>query len=103
MYSFNILKSGVYMFIPYFRFVALPSGRVVSVRIFDYNTLQYPVKNYDNCITLVGAGVDYISMHGIQIFEAKANKKYYVMGYSAGGTADTDAIDWFQVKCIKTI
>ena len=103
MYTFNILKSGVYMFIPYFRFVALPSGRVVSVRIFDYNTLQYPVKNYDDCITLVGAGVDYISMNGIQIFEAKANKKYYVMGYSAGGTADTDSIDWFHVKCIKTI
>lgn len=103
MYSFNILKRGIYMFIPYFRFVALPSGRVVSVRIFDYNTLQYPVKNYDKCITLVGAGVDYISMNGIQIFEAKANKKYYVMGYSAGGTADTDSIDWFEIKCIKTI
>ena len=91
------------MFIPYFRFVALPSGRAVSVRVFDNTTLQYPVKNYDGSITLVGAGVDYISMNGFQIFEAKANKKYYVMGYSAGGTADTDSIDWFEIKCIKTI
>ena len=102
MYAFNILKSGIYMFIPYFRFVGLPSGRAVSVRLFEYTDLQYPVKNYPDCITLIGAGVDFISMNGIQIFEAKANKKYYVMGYSAGGSADTDTLDWFQVRCIKT-
>ena len=54
-----------------------PDSDIFDTTIFDYNTLQYPVKNYGDCITLVGAGVDYISMNGIQIFEAKANKKYY--------------------------
>lgn len=102
MGAFSVKKSGWYLFIPFFRFVALPSGRAVSVRVFEGMNAQYPVKNYEGSVTLVGAGVDFVCMNGIQIFQAKANTKYYIYGYSAGGTATCDYLDWYKVYCLKT-
>lgn len=102
MGAFSCKKSGWYLFKPEYRFVNLPSNRAVSVRVFEYTTLQYPVKSYQGAVTLVGAGVDYICMDGIQIFQAKANTKYYIYGYSAGGTAKCDSLSWYNVYCLKT-
>lgn len=102
MGAFSVKKSGWYLFKPEYRFVALPSGRAVSVRVFEYTNLQYPVKNYQGSVTLVGAGVDFVCMNGIQIFQAKANTKYYIYGYSAGGTAKCDSLSWYNVYCLKT-
>lgn len=102
MGAFSVKKSGWYLFKPEYRFVALPSGRVVSVRVFEYTNVQYPVKNFQGSVTLVGAGIDFICMNGIQIFQAKANTKYYIYGYSAGGTATCDSLGWYNVYCLKT-
>lgn len=100
--AFSVKKSGWYLFKPEYRFVSLPTGRAVFVRVFEYTNLQYPVKSYQGCVTLVGAGIDYICMNGIQIFQAKANTKYYIYGYSAGGTAKCDSLSWYNVYCLKT-
>lgn len=100
--AFSVKKSGWYLFKPEYRFVSLPTGRAVSVRVFEYTNLQYPVKGYQGSVTLVGAGIDYICMNGIQIFQAKANTKYYIYGYSAGGTATCDSLAWYNVYCLKT-
>lgn len=100
--AFSVKKSGWYLFKPEYRFVSLPTGRAVSVRVFEYTNLQYPVKSYQGAVTLVGAGIDYICMSGIQIFQAKANTKYYIYGYSAGGTAKCDSLGWYNVYCLKT-
>lgn len=100
--AFSVKKSGWYLFKPEYRFVSLPMGRAVSVRVFEYTNLQYPVKSYQGCVTLVGAGIDYICMNGVQIFQAKANTKYYIYGYSAGGTAKCDSLSWYNVYCLKT-
>ena len=102
MGAFSVKKSGWYLFKPEYRFVNLPTGRVVSVRVFEYTNVQYPVKNFQGSVTLVGAGVDFVCMNGIQIFQAKANTKYYIYGYSAGGTATCDALAWYNVYCLKT-
>lgn len=102
MGAFSVKKSGWYLFKPEYRFVSLPTGRVVSVRVFEYTNVQYPVKNFQGSVTLVGAGVDFVCMNGIQIFQAKANTKYYIYGYSAGGTATCDALAWYNVYCLKT-
>lgn len=102
MGAFSVKKSGWYLFKPEYRFVSLPTGRVVSVRVFEYTNVQYPVKNFQGSVTLVGAGVDFVCMNGIQIFQAKANTKYYIYGYSAGGTATCDALGWYNVYCLKT-
>lgn len=102
MGAFSVKKSGWYLFKPEYRFVSLPTGRVVSVRVFEYTNVQYPVKNYQGSVTLVGAGVDFVCMNGIQIFQAKANTKYYIYGYSAGGTAKCDSLSWYNVYCLKT-
>lgn len=99
IYSENALKSGTYMFIPSFRTV-LPSGHIFSVGIFDYSSLQYPVNQYMDMCTMIGTGRKH-DMNGIQIFNAVAGKRYYVMGYS---TADItlDSINWFHIFCLKT-
>lgn len=102
MGAFSVKKSGWYLFKPEYRFVSLPSGRVVSVRLFEYTNIQYPVKSYQGSVTLVGAGVDFVCMNGIQIFQAKANTKYYIYGYSTGGTAKCDNLAWYNVYCLKT-
>lgn len=102
MGAFSVKKSGWYLFKPEYRFASLPTGRAVSVRVFEYTNLQYPVKNYQGSVTLVGAGVDFVCMNGIQIFQAKANTKYYIYGYSAGGEAKCDSLSWYNVYCLKT-
>lgn len=102
MGSFTVKKKGWYLFNPGYRFVNLPTGRVVSVRVFEYMNPQYPVRSYQGSINLIGAGVDYICMNGLQIFQAKANTTYFIMGYSAGGTAKCDSLAWYNVYCLKT-
>lgn len=102
MGSFTVKKKGWYLFNPGYRFVNLPTGRVVSVRVFEDMNPQYPVRSYQGSINLIGAGVDYICMNGLQIFQAKANTTYFIMGYSAGGTAKCDSLAWYNVYCLKT-
>ena len=99
IYAETILKTGVYLFVPSFR-TTLPSGHIFSVGIFDYTTLQYPVTQYMDMCTMIGTGRKH-DMNGIQIFNAVAGKRYYVMGYS---TADItlDSINWFHIFCLKT-
>lgn len=99
IYAETILKTGVYLFVPSFR-TTLPSGHIFSVGIFDYTTLQYPVTQYMDMCTMIGTGRKH-DMNGIQIFNAVAGKRYYVMGYS---TADItlDSIKWFHIFCLKT-
>ena len=99
IYAETILKTGVYLFVPSFR-TTLPSGHIFSVGIFDYTTLQYPVTQYMDMCTMIGTGRKH-NMNGIQIFNAVAGKRYYVMGYS---TADItlDSINWFHIFCLKT-
>ena len=99
IYAFNILKSGVYMFIPSFRTI-VPSGHIFSVGLFEYTKLQYPVAQYKDACTMVGTGKKH-SMNGVQIFNAKAGKRYYIMGYSTA-TITLDALTWYNVYCLKT-
>ena len=99
IYAENILKTGVYLFVPSFR-TKLPSGHIFSVGIFDYTTLQYPVTQYMDVCTMTGTGRTHC-MNGILVFNAVAGKRYYVMGYS---TADIrlDTVNWFHIFCLKT-
>lgn len=99
IYAETILKTGVYLFVPSFR-TTLPSGHIFSVGIFDYKTLQYPVTQYMDMCTMIGTGRKR-AINGIQIFNAIAGKRYYVMGYS---TADItlDSTNWFHIFCLKT-
>lgn len=99
IYAFNILKSGIYMFIPNFR-TAVPSGHIFSVGIFNYTGLQYPVTQYQDVCTMTGTGKKHC-MNGVQIFNATAGKRYYIMGYSTAAiTLDTS--NWYHVYCLKT-
>lgn len=100
--SFSVKKEGWYLFKPEYRFVNLPAGRCVSVGITDYFDIQYPIKNYKGAVSVIGAGVDFITMNGTQIFKAVPNKKYYIWGYAAGGEAKCDSLDWYNVYCLKT-
>lgn len=99
IYAFNILKSGIYMFIPNFR-TAVPSGHIFSVGIFNYTELQYPVTQFQDICTMIGTGKKHC-MNGVQIFNATAGKRYYIMGYSTAAiTLDTS--NWYHVYCLKT-
>lgn len=99
IYAFNILKSGIYMFIPNFR-TAVPSGHIFSVGIFNYTGLQYPVTQFQDICTMIGTGKKHC-MNGVQIFNATAGKRYYIMGYSTAAiTLDTS--NWYHVYCLKT-
>lgn len=99
---FKVKKAGWYLFNPGYRFVNLPSGKVVSVRVFESTDVKYPVRSYQGSVSLTGAGIDYICMNGIQIFQAKADTTYYIFGYSAGTQAYCDSLDWYNVYCLKT-
>lgn len=99
---FKVKKAGWYLFNPAYRFKNLSAGTSVSVRVFEDTNLQYPVKNYKDCITLVGAGIDYICMNGIQIFQAKANTTYHIFGYVVNAPAYCDSLGWYNIYCLKT-
>ncbi len=96
--SFTVKNTGTYMFIPSFR-TTVPSGHIFSVCVFNYNTLQYPVNQFQNSCTMVGTGRKYC-MNGVQIFTATAGSTYYVMGY-ATSQITIDSNNWFNVYCLK--
>lgn len=99
IYSFKILKTGTYMFIPAFR-TTVPSGHIFSVGVFNYNNLQYPTTQYEDICTMIGTGKKH-SMNGIQIFTATAGTIYYVIGYATSAIT-LDSNNWFHLYCLKT-
>lgn len=99
IYSFTISKSGLYIFVPCFR-TTVPTGHIFSVGLFNYSGLQYPVTQYQDISTMVGTGKKY-SMQGMQIFNATAGARYYIMGYSTAAIT-IDSANWYHIYCLKT-
>lgn len=99
IFAFDILQTGTYMFVPNFR-TTVPSGHIFSVGIFTYTGLQYPVTQYQDICTMIGTGKKH-SMNGVQVFNATAGKRYYIMGYATSAIT-IDSLNWYHVYCLKT-
>lgn len=100
--SFTVTKSGLYLFIPQFRFSSssgFSTGNVCSF-IVRSNSMDYPVSAYADCVAVNGATNNQIKTSGITFITLTAGITNYIWAYSTVKTT-IDEAKWFAIRYIS--